>query len=32
MDEILDRLKEGILRFQTEVYPAQAETYRKAAS
>jgi len=32
MDEVLDRLKEGILRFQTEVYPAQAETYRKAAS
>jgi carbonic anhydrase len=32
MDEILDKLKEGILQFQTEVYPAQAETYRKAAS
>ncbi len=31
MDEVLDKLKEGILQFQTEVYPAQAETYRKAA-
>src|SRR5258706_14916683 len=32
MDEILDKLKEGIRQFQTEGYPAQAETYRKAAS
>jgi carbonic anhydrase len=32
MDEVLERLKEGILQFQTEVYPSQAETYRKAAS
>ena len=32
MDKVLDKLQEGILRFQTEVYPAQAETYRKAAS
>lgn len=32
MDEVLDKLKEGILRFRTEVYPAQAETYRKAGS
>ena len=32
MDKVLDKLKEGILQFQTEVYPAQAETYRKAAS
>jgi carbonic anhydrase len=32
MDEVLDKLKEGILKFQTEVYPEQAETYRKAAS
>jgi Carbonic anhydrase len=32
MDEVLEKLKEGILQFQTEVYPAQAETYRKAAS
>lgn len=32
MDEVLERLKEGLLRFQNEVYPAQAETYRKAAS
>jgi len=32
MDEVLERLKEGILQFQNEVYPSQAETYRKAAS
>jgi carbonic anhydrase len=32
MDEVLDKLKEGIRQFQTEVYPEQAETYRKAAS
>lgn len=32
MDQILDNLKEGIRRFRTEVYPAQAEMYRKAAS
>lgn len=27
---MLNKLKAGILRFQTEVYPAQAETYRRA--
>ena len=32
MDKILEKLKEGIRQFQTEVYPEQAETYRKAAS
>ena len=32
MDDVLKKLKEGILRFQTEVYPEQADTYRKAAS
>ena len=32
MDQVLKKLKEGILRFQTEIYPEQAETYRKAAS
>jgi carbonic anhydrase len=32
MDEVLDKLKAGIRQFQTEIYPAQAETYRKAAS
>ncbi len=32
MDQVLTKLKEGILRFQTEIYPEQAETYRKAAS
>jgi carbonic anhydrase len=31
MDEVLDKLKDGIRQFQTEVYPEQAETYRKAA-
>jgi len=32
MNEVLDHLKEGIRKFQTETYPAQAETFRKAAS
>jgi carbonic anhydrase len=32
MDDVLEKLKEGILRFQTEIFPEQAETYRKAAS
>jgi carbonic anhydrase len=32
MDQVLDKLKEGIRQFRTEVYPAQAEMYRKAAS
>lgn len=29
MDEVLEHLKDGIRRFQTEVYPAQAEQYRR---
>ena len=29
MDEVLDHLKQGIRRFQTEVYPAQAEQYKR---
>jgi carbonic anhydrase len=32
MDQVLKKLKEGILRFQTEIYPEQADLYRKAAS
>src|SRR5215475_15123197 len=32
MRDVLAELKAGIRRFRTEVYPAQAETYRKAAS
>ena len=32
MDEVLHKLKEGIRQFQTEIYPGQAETYRKAAT
>ncbi|HTH53307.1 MAG TPA: carbonic anhydrase [Edaphobacter sp.] len=32
MDQVLEKLKQGILQFQSEVYPAQAQTYRKAAS
>ncbi|HEX7159061.1 MAG TPA: carbonic anhydrase [Edaphobacter sp.] len=32
MKDVLAELKAGIRRFRTEVYPAQAETYRKAAS
>ena len=32
MDDVLKKLKEGILQFQTEVYPEQAEIYRKAAT
>lgn len=32
MDPVLETLKEGILKFQTEVYPPNAETYCKAAS
>jgi carbonic anhydrase len=31
MEDELDRLKAGIRRFRTEIYPAQAETYEKAA-
>ena len=30
MDEVLEHLKDGIRRFQTDVYPDQAETYRRA--
>ncbi|WP_213804381.1 carbonic anhydrase [Granulicella sp. dw_53] len=32
MLETLEKLKSGIRRFRTEVYPAQSETYIKAAS
>ncbi len=32
MDEVLEQLKEGIRKFQAEIYPAQAEIYRKAAT
>jgi carbonic anhydrase len=32
MDKVLNDLKAGILKFQTEVYPANAATYIKAAS
>src|SRR5437588_11433806 len=32
MDIVLEQLKSGIRQFQTEIYPAQAETYRKAAT
>ena len=31
MEDELDVLKAGIRRFRTEIYPAQAETYEKAA-
>ncbi len=31
-DETLNRLKEGVRRFQTELYAAHAEDYRKAGS
>ncbi len=29
MDEVLHRLKQGIRRFQTEIYPARAEQYER---
>ncbi|MCU1223403.1 MAG: Carbonate dehydratase [Edaphobacter sp.] len=32
MEDVLGQLKAGIRRFQTEVYPAQEETYRRAVS
>jgi carbonic anhydrase len=32
MNAVLEELKAGIRRFRTEVYPGQAEVYRKAAS
>lgn len=32
MDQVLEKLKQGISRFQTEVYPPNAATYKRAAS
>ncbi len=32
MDQVLEKLKQGILQFQTEVYPPNAEKYKKAAT
>jgi carbonic anhydrase len=32
MDNVLEKLKKGILQFQTEIYPEHAEAYRKAAT
>lgn len=32
MDQVLKKLKDGIVRFQTSVYPAQAEMYQEAVS
>ena len=32
MDDVLDLLKAGVRRFQTEVYPQQAEVFAQAAS
>jgi len=32
MNEILDQLKQGVRRFQTEVYPDQADLFTQAAS
>ncbi len=32
MDEILEKLKNGIRKFQTEIYPGQEDVYRRAAS
>ena len=32
MDNVLNELKEGIRKFQTEIYPANAQLYVKAAS
>jgi carbonic anhydrase len=32
MDPVLDKLKQGILRFQTSVYPPKAAEYQEAAS
>ena len=31
-DEVLEHLKTGIRRFQTQIYPAQAERYRRVMS
>jgi len=32
MDKVLNKLKDGVIRFQTSVYPSQAAKYEKAAS
>lgn len=32
MDQVLEKLKKGILKFQTNIYPENAEKYCKAAS
>ncbi len=32
MDEVLEQLKDGVRRFQNDVYPARAEMYAQAAS
>lgn len=32
MNEVLDRLKSGIQRFQQELYPSSAQVYRRAAT
>jgi carbonic anhydrase len=32
VDEVLEQLKDGVRRFQTEVYPERAEMYAQAAS
>ncbi|HEY8996478.1 MAG TPA: carbonic anhydrase [Edaphobacter sp.] len=32
MDQVLKKLKDGIVRFQNSVYPAQAEMYQEAVS
>jgi carbonic anhydrase len=32
MDAVLEKLKVGVRQFQKDIYPPQAETYRKAAS
>ncbi|HEX2919521.1 MAG TPA: carbonic anhydrase, partial [Edaphobacter sp.] len=31
MDQVLEKLKQGILRFENKVYPPNAEKYEKAA-
>lgn len=32
MDAVLEQLKDGVRRFQTEIYPGQAELFKQAAS
>lgn len=32
MDQVLEKLKQGILRFENDVYPPNAEKYKKAAT